>query len=476
MEITEHIILSIDLQQIITSQQAWHYGIIPKSVSGDRYHLYVDEAMLFPGMNDELEILLGKIVFLEKTASAVVQKALSTYYRRNPLASRGVEISVKRSEDFLLALIREAKNLGSSDIHIETYEEKCRVRIRIDGLLIERYTVSKSEYPALINKIKIKAELDIAEKRLPQDGRIFFNQDGYKFDIRVSVLPTLHGEKVVLRLLNNDATDIDINKIGFNEIELHDYLEGVKRPHGIVLISGPTGSGKTTTLYATLKILNKETTNILTVEDPVEYTLPGINQVGVKENIGLTFASALRTFLRQDPDVIMLGEIRDGETAQMAIRAALTGHLVLSTIHTNSAWGTISRLVDMGVPPFLIANTLNISVAQRLVRLLCNNCKKEESFDKKYFPKNFKMPREMKNHFIACGCNQCYFTGYKGRRAIFEVIPIDFDLSERIKNNIFTIGSVLQEKDIKTLDLNAFEMLEKGDTSIDEVYSLLINV
>lgn len=473
METIEHISLNLELQQVLTPEQAWHYKIVPKSATENRFEFYVDEEKIFPSIKDELEILLGKSVSLEKAPSPIVQKALATYYRKSV---RGTEVSVKRSEDFLLSLIREAKTLNSSDIHIEIYEEKCRVRIRIDGMLIERYTISKSEYPALINKIKIKAELDITQKRLPQDGRIFFNQDGYKFDMRVSILPTLHGEKIVLRLLSNDATDVDINKIGFNENELRDYLEGVKRSHGIVLISGPTGSGKTTTLYATLKLLNKETTNIVTVEDPIEYTLPGINQVQVHESIGLTFASALKTFLRQDPDIIMLGEIRDGETAQMAVRASLTGHLVLSTIHTNSAWATISRLVDMGVPSFLIASTLNISVAQRLVRLLCNECKKKEPFEVKHLPKSYKAPREIKEHYVACGCEHCYFTGYKGRRAIFEVIPIDFELAEKIKNNIFTVSSLLEERKIKTLDRNAFEMLEKGETSLDEVYSLLLNI
>ncbi len=475
MQTLEHISLNIDLQQVLTPEQAWHYNIVPRSSTETGFEFYVDEEKILPGINDELEMFLGKNVLLEKVPSYIVQKALSTYYRRKA-ASQGIEMSVKRSDDFLLSLIREAKSLNSSDIHIEIYEEKCRVRIRIDGLLIERYTISKGEYPALINKIKIKADLDITQKRLPQDGRIFFNQDGYKFDMRVSILPTLHGEKIVLRLLSNDATEVDINKIGFNADELRDYLEGVKRSHGIVLISGPTGSGKTTTLYATLKLLNKETTNIVTVEDPIEYTLPGINQVQVHESIGLTFASALKTFLRQDPDIIMLGEIRDGETAQMAIRASLTGHLVLSTIHTNSAWATISRLVDMGVPPFLIASTLNISVAQRLVRLLCNECKRKEPFEAKYIPKSYKAPREIKEHYVACGCEHCYFTGYKGRRAIFEVIPIDFELAEKIKNNLFNVTSLLEERKIKTLDQNAFEMLEKGESSVDEVYSLLLNI
>jgi general secretion pathway protein E/type IV pilus assembly protein PilB len=372
-------------------------------------------------------------------------------------------------------LIAEAKNLGSSDIHIEVYEERSRVRIRIDGMLIERYTIPKPEYPSLINKIKIRANLDIAEKRLPQDGRIFFNAEGHKFDIRVSVLPTLHGEKIVLRLLNNDAANIDIERLGFTPRELEDYMEGIRKPHGIILISGPTGSGKTTSLYATLKILNKERSNIITIEDPIEYTLEGVNQVQLKEDIGLTFAGALRSFLRQDPDVIMLGEIRDAETAQMAIRAALTGHLVLSTIHTNSAWGTVSRLADMGVPPFLLAGTLNTSVAQRLLRLLCADCKQKKSFDPASLPRTFIPPKKLEFYFIPQGCECCHFTGYKGRKAIYEVIPVDFELADHIKNNVFAVEQLLKDRNIKTLRDNAFALFEEGLISIDEVYPVLLN-
>ena len=267
------------------------------------------------------------------------------------------------------------------------------------------------------------SNLDIAEKRLPQDGRINFKHQNQQFDIRVSVLPTLHGEKVVLRLLNNDATDIDLKKLGFSKLDLDNYLQGVKRPNGILLISGPTGSGKTTTLYATLKLLNKETRNILTIEDPIEYTLEGVNQVQLKESIGLGFASALRTFLRQDPDVIMVGEIRDTETANMAIRASLTGHLVLSTIHTNSAWGTVSRLMDMNIPPFLVASTLNTTVAQRLVRLLCPKCKKETPFDTELYPRQFKPYQAVHFHFLPNGCEECYYTGYKGRKGHLRSNP-----------------------------------------------------
>ena len=473
----DFISLNVDLQQVLTTEQAWHYFVVPKAIHHDRIELYVDKSRASREIKNELEVLLGKNIILESTEPDVIQKTLGKYYRKTPVngeRSKAQFVALNKNDDFLINLISEAKYLGSSDIHIETYEEKCRIRIRIDGMLIERYSIARTDYPALINKIKIKANLDISEKRLPQDGRIFFHGDTGKFDIRVSVLPTLHGEKIVLRLLSNDAANINISELGFSEKELSDYLEGIKNPHGMVLISGPTGSGKTTTLYATLKILNKEKTNLLTIEDPIEYTLEGINQVQLKESIGLTFASALRTFLRQDPDIIMVGEIRDPETAQMAVRAALTGHLVLSTIHTNSAWGTVSRLIDMGVPSFLLANTLSASVAQRLLRLLCDECKKLEPFHEMYYPKNFSPPRKVHEHYVAQGCKSCYYTGYRGRKAIYEVITIDRELAEHIKNNNFAIAALLKQRKVRTLSENAFEMFEKGQTAMDEVYPLLL--
>ena len=474
---TNSIEISADIQQLITTDQAWHYYIIPKSYSNKIYEFYIDDTKNVIDTSEELEMLLGESIKLIQVPSIVIQKSLSKYYRKGEKSKTKKDVlhgDVSR-DDFLLFLINEANSVASSDIHIETYEEKCRVRLRIDGKLVERYILKKDEYPALINKIKIKSNLDIAEKRLPQDGRIFFTEGNSKFDIRVSVLPTLYGEKIVLRLLSKDTTEIDIRELGFNDNQLKNYLEGIKKPHGIILISGPTGSGKTTTLYATLKILNKEHTNILTIEDPIEYTLDGINQVQLKENIGLSFAAALRTFLRQDPDVIMLGEIRDNETAQMAIRAALTGHLVLSTVHTNSAWGTVSRLIDMGVPSFLLASTLTLSVAQRLFRILCPHCKKEEAFDKSYLPPNFKAPRIVNKHYIPTGCEHCFYTGYKGRKAVYEVIPIDIDLSENIKENNFNINPLLKQKGIKQLTDEAFNYFEKGITSIEEIYSILLS-
>jgi general secretion pathway protein E/type IV pilus assembly protein PilB len=243
----------------------------------------------------------------------------------------------------------------------------------------------------------------------------------------------------------------------------------------LLLISGPTGSGKTTTLYATLKLLNKETRNILTIEDPVEYTLEGVNQVQLRESIGLTFAAALRTFLRQDPDVIMVGEIRDPETAGMAIRAALTGHLVLSTIHTNSAWGIVSRLVDMGIPAFQVADTLNTAAAQRLIRLLCPHCKIQQDFSHKLYPGQFKPYYEVNRHYVAGGCERCYHTGYKGRKAVYEVIPVDLELAQRIKAGHSQIADLLNERGIQTLAENAFHIFSQGDTSLEEIYPLLFN-
>jgi general secretion pathway protein E/type IV pilus assembly protein PilB len=458
----------------VTREQAWHYRIIPKDSDEGSMVLFCDENAEQHMLTDELEIVLGKRIRLEGIPSDTINEWLNLHYlKENGQHQFQKSVVAIEGDGFLNELIREARNLKSSDIHIEIYEERCRVRIRIDGMMVERYVLKKTEYPALINKIKIMANLDIAEKRLPQDGRINFRNGEEQFDIRVSVLPTLHGEKVVLRLLNNNAANIDLEKVGFSAFDLANYMQGIKRPNGIILISGPTGSGKTTTLYATLKYLNKETRNILTIEDPIEYTLQGINQVQLKESIGLTFASALRTFLRQDPDVIMVGEIRDPETANMAIRAALTGHLVLSTVHTNSAWGTVSRLMDMGIPSFLVANTLNTSVAQRLVRLLCPNCKTEEDFDPSFYPKQFKPFAPVHRHYVARGCEQCYHTGYSGRKAVYEVIPLDHELTQEIKQGNMYINPLLDLRGIKTLGENAFALFAAGQTTIEEIYPLL---
>ena len=461
-----------DLLHEIDGDLAWHYQVFPRTIVAGVLQLYADTEVI----QDELEIVLDRSIQLVIIPRDQLAKLLNQYYLREQLSTEMEHITQNSaSNDFLQKLISEAKKLKSSDIHIEAYEEKCRIRIRIDGMLIERYKLSITEYPAIINQIKIQANLDIAEKRLPQDGRISFKSGLQAFDIRVSILPTLHGEKIVLRLLNNDATNIDLYKLGLSEQDLAAYLEGVQRPNGIVLISGPTGSGKTTTLYATLKLLNQKTRNILTIEDPIEYTLEGINQVQLRENIGLGFASALRTFLRQDPDVIMVGEIRDPETANMAIRAALTGHLVLSTIHTNSAWGTVSRLLDMGIPSFLAASTLNTTVAQRLVRLLCPACKREADFDAMAYPRSFKPFATLNRHWLPVGCPKCYNTGFSGRKAVYEVITMDRDLAELVKAAEMNAESLLREKGIRSLAENAFALFAIGETSLEEIYPLLMN-
>lgn len=466
-----------DIKHVITDQQAWHYHIIPKEISPLLGIFYIDKEFYTPSVVEELELAFNYPVQVELTESDIIKETLNRLYRK-PDTQEGhtaQSISNIKSDDFLNRLIQEAKEMHSSDIHIETYEELCRVRFRIDGKLLEKYRLEKETYPSLVNKIKIKGNIDIAEKRLPQDGRILFENEDTKFDIRVSVLPTLSGEKIVLRLLSKDSANIDIEKLGFTTSQLELFKENIKKTHGIILISGPTGSGKTTTLYATLKILNKIDSNILTIEDPVEYTLAGINQVQLREDIGLTFAKALRTFLRQDPDIIMLGEIRDDETAQMAIRAALTGHLVLSTIHTNSAWGIISRLADMGIPAFLLADTINLCVAQRLIRLLCPHCKKKTYFDKSRLPKKFIVNTYPDYHYAAQGCEQCYYTGYKGRKAIYEVIPIDNDLSEKIKTNSYDIENWKKEQGISSLAETAYQELMNGNTSLEEIYPILLN-
>ncbi|WP_142785714.1 GspE/PulE family protein [Changchengzhania lutea] len=459
-----------NLLQILSSEQAYHYKIIPvESYNGT---LVFKSETLTESLKRELRVVFGKDIELRPETSENINLYLSNNFRKRDFNKTE---DLHYSSDFLEKLLLSAKDIGSSDIHFEPYEHKCRVRFRLDGKLKEHFVIALSEYPVIVNKLKIKAGLDISEKRLPQDGRITIKTGYNEFDIRVSSLPTLHGEKIVLRLLSKDTGHIDIKDLGFTDKELKIYSEATKNPNGIVLISGPTGSGKTTTLYATLKLLNDDKTNIVTIEDPIEYTLEGINQVQLKENIGLDFASALRTFLRQDPDIIMVGEIRDVKTANMAIRAALTGHLVLSTIHTNSAWATISRLIDMGIPAFLIASTLNVSIAQRLVRKLCIDCKEETSISKEIFPKNFNVPKDLKYHFTATGCPKCYHTGYSGRKAIYEIIPITKSLIPHIKLNDLEIDTYLKEHHISTLKHNAIDLVKQGLTSIEEVYALLID-
>jgi len=472
--------ISADLKNQVSVEQAWYYKIVPVKVDNGTLILFCDKSMISPEFETELEIMLGNRIKLLGEEQFKLEELLQSIYPRsasqsqlNSASTETYRLNVNDS-GFLETLVKEAKSLNSSDIHIETYSEKCRIRFRVDGILIDRHKLNKSEYPTLINKIKIAASCDIAEKRMPQDGRIRFKFNNSNLDMRVSILPTLYGEKIVLRLLGSDASHIQIEKLGFSKEELERYELAVKKPNGIILISGPTGSGKTTTLYATLKVLNKPTNNIVTIEDPIEYTLDGINQVQLKEEIGLSYTEALRSFLRQDPDIIMLGEIRDAQTAQMAIRAALTGHLVLSTIHTNSAWGTVSRLADMGIPAYLLSNVFNLSVAQRLVRTLCQHCKKQLPFDKSELPAAYRQ-HTILIHYKAGSCLHCHYTGFKGRRAIYEVLHITKELGEEIKKNTTSVDDYLKTNKIDKLSDNALKLFKEGETTLEEIYPYLIN-
>ena len=333
-----------EIVQLFASAEAWNYRLVPYDRRDGVVLCAGERGRDYASASQEIEVLSGFRIRVEPVGSDELSLLLNRYYRREgtrPISGRTADLSrIGSGQGFLTDLIGEAFDEYASDIHFEPYEERCRIRLRIDGKLIEKYVLDRSGYASIVNQIKIMANLDISERRLPQDGRILYHRGDRKFDLRVSSLPTIYGEKVVLRLLTRHAELLELSNLGFSERQLADYESAIARPHGMALITGPTGSGKSTTLYATLRRLNRESGNILTIEDPVEYTLEGVNQVQLKEEIGLTFGAALRTFLRQDPDIIMLGEIRDADTAAMAIRSSLTGHLVFSTIHTNSGCGT----------------------------------------------------------------------------------------------------------------------------------------
>src|SRR3954467_15207960 len=351
------------------------------------------------------------------------------------LAKQGEDAPVVRLVNVVLM---SASQKGASDIHIEPYEKELRVRYRIDGILYNIMAPPMKYRDAIVSRVKIMSKLDIAEKRLPQDGRIKirYNESGEpkEIDFRVSVLPTLFGEKIVLRLLDKDKLMLDMTRLGFQPESLTKFEEAIQRPWGMVLVTGPTGSGKTNTLYSSISKINTPETNIMTAEDPVEFNLMGVNQVQVRENIGLNFAAALRSFLRQDPNIILVGEIRDFETAEIAVKAALTGHLVLSTLHTNDAPSTVNRLMNMGIEPFLVASSVNLICAQRLVRRICTNCKVEErhaapALVEAGFPKDEAETVVPKK---GSGCEKCNNTGYKGRVGLYEVMEIGEQLRELI--------------------------------------------
>src|SRR5467141_1123259 len=364
----------------------------------------------------------------------------------------------------------DAIQKGASDIHFESYEKVFRIRFRMDGVLHEMLAPPKRLEPAILSRLKIMSNLDIAERRLPQDGRIKLRYHQREIDFRVSTLPTIFGEKTVLRILDKESLQLDLTKLGFDPWSLEQFSKAIRNPYGMIMITGPTGSGKTTTLYSAINTINSPDINIMTAEDPVEYNLKGVNQLQVNDVIGRTFAAALRSFLRQDPDVILVGETRDLETAQIGVRAALTGHLVLSTLHTNDCPSTPARLLDMGIPPFLVSSSLQLILAQRLGRRVCRDCKEPYEASEESLVPYGHVPQGLGtvNFYKGKGCQTCNFTGMKGRVAIYEVMPVSTEIRDLILRNATTneILDAACSQGMKTLRQSALQKVIDGVTTV----------
>lgn len=449
---------------------------------------------------DDIRALTKRDVKAVVATKADVLAALSRHYRIDRTAETLAEEAAaeKEAEDKSLEkvtasagaedapiiklvnlLITQAVNDRASDIHIEPDEKTLRVRFRIDGVLHEVMSPPKSVQAGITSRLKIMAEINIAERRIPQDGRIGLVVQGKGIDLRVATLPTVHGEKIVMRILDKSSVLLQLQDLGFLPENFLRFEESYMKPYGMILVTGPTGSGKSTTLYATLNIKNSPEVNIITVEDPVEYQLPGVNQVQTNNKAGLTFASALRSILRSDPDIVLIGEIRDRETAQISIEAALTGHLVLSTLHTNDAPSALTRLVEMGIEPFLVASSLDCVLAQRLARKLCERCKEPylptvEELTIAKFP--FDETEELPKLFRPGGCTACGNTGYKGRMAVHEVMTVTEDIERMLTEQSSSsedIGRLAVEQGMLTLRRDGMEKVRMGLTSIEEIFRVV---
>ncbi len=443
----------------------------------------------------EARRVLGKSFAVERLTSSAFEKRLSENYAVDGFASAEIEDDLGGGDDLssliedmpktadlldtdddapiirlINGLIAEAVKFRASDIHVEPFETRLSIRLRIDGVLQEILSLSSKLSPLLVSRIKVMARLDIAEKRVPQDGRMSLSIGGKTLDIRVSTLPARHGERVVMRLLDKDQSHFDIAQLGLGERTGDSLRQALAEPNGIILVTGPTGSGKTTTLYASLSLLNDQTRNILTVEDPVEYALEGVGQTQVNAKVGMTFAAGLRAILRQDPDVVMVGEIRDVETAQIAVQASLTGHLVLSTVHTNDAVSAITRLRDMGIEPFLLASTVKAIVAQRLVRRLCSHCKAPAEIteiERALLGLDADAPATI---YRPNGCPACKHTGYDGRLGLYELVRVDDTLRRLIHDDAREADMAAHAfREADTLTQAGLRHVLAGVTSLEEV-------
>ena len=489
--------ISPEVIQLIPPELAKRHQLIPVNRAGatlivamaDPSNIYaIDDLKFRTGLN--IDVVVASEVSIDEAFQRYYEKQVSYTDVLGDIDPDSIEIGgdeedlnvvdlekasgeapvVKLCNVILLNAIKKR----ASDIHIEPYEKNFRVRYRIDGVLYEEQPLPLKLKNAVTSRIKIMSNLDISERRLPQDGRIKLKLGKDKeMDFRVSVLPTLFGEKIVMRLLDKTNLQLDMTKLGFEEKQLADFMKAIHQPYGMVLVTGPTGSGKTTSLYSALQELNKPTRNISTAEDPVEYNLMGINQVQMHEGVGLNFATALRSFLRQDPNIILVGEIRDFETAEIAVKAALTGHLVLSTLHTNDAPSTISRLLNMGVEPFLVTASVNLILAQRLARRICPECKQPvEANVKALTDLGVKLDVAQKLQlFKGAGCRNCSNTGYKGRIAIYEVMPFFDPLKELVLQGASTaeVKAEMIRQGVKTLRYSGITKLIEGVTTVEEV-------
>ncbi len=491
--------------QLIPAEKAYHYEVLPI----DRKGRYLTVAMVDPtdiSAIEDLRFITSMEINPVLAAESSIREALDRYYAMDKsMAEVEVEVDPRAKElgieDMELLetefseeveetklradaeggpvirlvnfYIADAVNKGASDIHVEPFEKIVRVRFRIDGVLQEQQPPPFNLKAGITTRLKLMAKMNIAEHRLCQDGRINIQVNDKMIDLRVSVIPTLYGEKIVMRILDRSSLMLDLTKLGFSETALKKFLNAIESPYGIVLVTGPTGSGKTTTLYSTLSRLNKPDRQIMTVEDPIEYNIYGINQIQVHEEIGLTFSSALRSFLRQAPNIILVGEIRDSETAEIAIRAALTGHLVFSTIHTNDAPTTVNRLIDIGVKSYLVASALVLIQAQRLVRRICQNCREPVNVDKKIL-EEAGIPADSfpdGKVFKGKGCSHCNQSGYKGRIGLYEIMPISPQLRSMIIKGASSdvISKQAIKEGMQTLREDGFEKIKNGVTTVEEL-------